>query len=153
MKKNVLIRCLCGAPLGLAISTAIAVIISLCIGDGQFYAVAPQLAADCGSELNAVIAQALCSLLYGAAWAGASVIWQNERWSLLKQSVIHLVICSLATFPIAYFMRWMEPNAAGILSYFAIFLAVYAAVWLGQYIAIKRRVALLNDKMRETQNK
>lgn len=149
MKKNVLIRCLWGAPLGLFISTAIAILISLCLGDGQFYPVPPALTADCGSELAAVIVQTLCSLLYGAAWAGASVIWKNERWSLTRQTVTHLLVCSLATFPTAYFLHWTERSATGVLSYFGIFLGVYAAVWLGQYLNIRLRVKALNEKVQQ----
>lgn len=149
MKKKVLTRCLCGAPLGLTISTAIAILISLCLGDGQFYAVPLELIADCGSELAAVIVQTLCSLLYGAAWAGASVIWETERWSLTRQTVTHLLVCSLATFPTAYFLRWTERSAAGVLSYFGIFLSVYAAVWIGQYVGMRQRVKALNAKMKE----
>ena len=73
MKKKAIIRCSVGALLGLAISTIIAIAISLFVGDGNFYAVTPNLVADWGTELNAVLLQSICSLLYGAAWAGASI--------------------------------------------------------------------------------
>ena len=42
-------RGLIGAPIGLAISTVIAILDSWYIGDGKFYAVVPELAADLGS--------------------------------------------------------------------------------------------------------
>lgn len=38
-----------------------------------------------GNEINAVVAQMVASLLYGAVWAGASVIWEMDDWSLLRQ--------------------------------------------------------------------
>jgi hypothetical protein len=150
MKKKVLLRCLLGAPLGLALSTIITILISLAVGDGSFYPVVPELTADCGSEINAVLLQAVCSLLYGAAWAGASVIWETESWSILRQTLTHLVVCSLATFPIAYFMRWMRHTASGVLLYFGIFFAIYLAIWLSQYSAMKKRVEELNRKVRES---
>ena len=118
MKKKVILRCLLGAPIGLAISYLITVMISLAVADGSFYPVVPELIQDCGSEINAVLLQMVCSLLYGAAWAGASVIWEMESWSLLRMTVTHLAVCSLATFPIAYFMRWMAHDVSGILLYF-----------------------------------
>lgn len=43
------------------------------------------------------------SLLYGAAWAGASIIWETDRWSILRQTTTRLIVCSLSTFPIAHF--------------------------------------------------
>lgn len=155
MKKNVLLRCLLGAPVGLAISTFITILISCIIGDGIFYPVVPQLVSDCGNELNAVLLQTVCSLLYGAAWAGASFIWKIENWSILKQTLSHLLICSFATFPIAYFMRWMPHNGPGILMYFGIFFAVYLFIWITQYFSYKKQLQKMNEKVRQssTENK
>ena len=147
MRKEILKRCLLGAPLGLAISTIITIIISLTVGDGRYYAVVPSLAQDMGSEINAVILQAVLSMIYGAAWGGASVVWDAEGWSLLKMTVVHLVITSLATFPIAYLARWMPHSATGILLYFGIFVLVYIGIWLSQYSAMKKRVKEMNAKI------
>ena len=149
MKRNVLLRCLLGAPIGLAISTAITIAISLIIGDGAYYPVVPRLTADCGNEMNAVLLQAVCSLAYGAAWGGASAIWQMEDWSILRQTATHLIVCSVFTFPIAYFMYWMNHSASGILSYFGIFFGIYLIIWLSQYSAMKKRVRQMNEKVKQ----
>lgn len=148
MKKKVILRCLVGAMIGLTISTIIPIIISMAIGDGTYYAVVPQLITDFGSELNAVLIQTVSSLIYGAAFAGASAIWENENWSLLKQTISHLVVCSLATFPIAYVNRWMSRDLFGIAFYFGIFFFIYAVIWIWQYLSIKRRVMQMNEKIR-----
>ena len=147
MKRKVLLSCLIGAPLGLAISVMITIIISIIMNDGVYYAVVPELVHDCGNELNAVLLQTVLSLIYGAAWAGASVIWEIDHWSLLKQTVTHLVICSLSTFPIAYFTRWMSHNAKGILLYFGIFFGIYLLIWLSQYSVMKKRLEQINEKL------
>lgn len=149
MKKEVVVRCLIGAPIGIAISTIITIIISFVIGDGTFYAVVPELIDDCGNEINAVLLQTVFSLLYGAAWAGASVIWKIENWSILRQTLTHLLIVSLATFPIAYFLRWMNHSVSGILLYFGIFVVIYAIIWFSQYSSIKKRVEQFNAKVKE----
>mgnify|MGYP003816020535 CR=1 FL=1 len=149
MRKELVKRCLLGAPIGMAISTAITIAISLVAGDGRYYAVVPQLAVDCGSEIGAVTLQAIVSLVYGAAWAGASLIWEKDDWSLTRQTATHLAVCSLSALPIAYLMRWMDHSPAGILRYFAIFFAIYLVIWLCQYIAIRRRLAAINARMRE----
>ena len=149
MKKKVAIRCLIGAPIGLAISNLIAIVISLTVRDGRFYAVAPELIADYGTEINAVLLQTICSLLYGAAWAGASTIWEADHWSILRQTITHLIICSLCTFPIAYFMRWMDHSVFGILSYFGIFFAIYVIIWISQYMAIKKRIRQINSEVQK----
>lgn len=147
MKKELIKRCLFGAPLGLAISTLITIAISLTVGDGRYYAVVPQLASDLGSEMNAVLLQAVLSLIYGAAWAGASVVWDAEHWSLLKMTLVHLIVTSVATFPIAYFARWMPHDARGILIYIGIFVVIYAAIWASQYSAMKKKIREMNEKI------
>lgn len=147
MKRKALLRCLFGAPLGLAISVTITIIISLVVNDGAYHAVVPELIEDCGSEINAVVLQAVLSLLYGAAWAGASLVWEKENWSILRQTLTHLVICSLATFPVAYFARWMPHSAKGALLYFAIFFTIYLVIWLSQYSSLKKRVKQINERI------
>ena len=147
MKKELIKRCLLGAPLGLAISTLITILISLTVGDGRYYAVVPQLASDLGSEINAVLLQAALSMIYGAAWAGASVVWDAEHWSLLKMTLVHLLVTSVATFPIAYFAYWMPHSNTGILIYIGIFVAIYAGIWISQYSAMKKKIRAMNEKI------
>ena len=95
-----------------------------------------------------MLLQTICSLLYGAIWALASLIWSIENWSLLKQTLVHLIVCSSGTMPIAYFMWWMPHNLIGLSYYFGLFFAIYAAIWLIQYSLIKRRVNLLNQQLK-----
>ena len=147
MKTKVFLLCGAGALFGVALSTIITILISLTVGDGLFYAVVPELIADCGGELNAVMLQTALSMLYGAAWAGAALIWKQDRWSLTRQTVTHLIICSAATFPVAWLCRWMRHDAVGAALYFGIFFAVYALIWLGQYLGIRRRVREMNREI------
>ena len=147
MKKSVIVRCLVGAPIGLAISTVITIVISLAIGDGTYYAVVPELSADLGSEIKAVLLQAVFSMIYGAAFGGASVIWDTD-WSPTKMTVSHFAICSAATFPIAWCMRWMDHSLTGVLKYFGIFILIYVGIWVCQYILIKKRINEINKKVR-----
>ncbi|MCX4357365.1 MAG: DUF3021 family protein [Oscillospiraceae bacterium] len=42
----------------------------------------------------------------------------------------------------------MPHNAAGTLGYFGSFLAIYAVIWISQYLTIKRRIAQINGKSR-----
>ena len=148
MKKKVILRCLIGAPIGLSISFIITLIISAMINKGEFYPVVPQFTIICGNELNAVIIQSLCSLLYGAAFAGASVIWEVESWSLLKQTVLHCIVISSSTLPIAYCMYWMPHNVLGIAIYIFIFFFIYFFIWFGQYFAMKKKIQAFNDKVK-----
>ena len=144
--KNAGLRALVGAPIGLAISTVITIIISFAIGKGEYFAVVPELASDFGSEVNAVLIQALCSMLYGAAFAGASVIWDTD-WSLTKMTVVHLLVISLTMLPIAYLMRWMNRTVRGVLLYIVFFLVLYAIIWIISYRRTQRQLREINKKL------
>lgn len=148
MKRQIFLRALVGAPIGVAVSHLITVAVSLALGEGVYYPVVPELAAACGGELRAVLAQTACSLLYGAVWGAAAGIWELD-WGLLRMTAVHLVLCSAATFPAAWLMRWMPHSPAGVIGYFALFFAVYAAIWAVQYTAMRRRVAELNKRVGE----
>lgn len=145
--RKLLARCLLGALIGLSISSIITILISLTHGSGTYYPVAPALIAVCGSELNAVLLQAALSLVYGAGWGGAALVWEQERWSLLRQTLTHLAVCSLTALPIAYFCYWMPHSPSGILLYFAIFFGIYLIIWLAQYAALRRRVRQINARL------
>ena len=124
MKKKMIQRGLLGFPLGIAIGFVITVIISMCIGDGSFYPVTPELIDTMKNELNAVILQTILCGILGTGFAMASVIWEIDSWSLAKQSGIYFSIACVTMFPIAYITNWMKHNAIGILSYVGIFVAI-----------------------------
>lgn len=134
-----------GMIIGLTISTVITILNSLG-GDGQYQAVVPALIEDCGSEINAVVAQALCSLLYGGIIGAASVIWETD-WSLTKMTVVHLLVISLTMLPIAYLMRWMNRTVRGVLLYIVFFLVLYAIIWIISYRRTQRQLREINKKL------
>ncbi|MEE0875130.1 MAG: DUF3021 domain-containing protein [Ruminococcus sp.] len=153
MKKKVISRCLIGAPIGLFVCHLILIIISVFINlftlrKGEFFSAPPSLITLCGNELNAVIIQTICSLIMGAAFAGASVIWEVENWSLLKQTILHFLVISVSTLPIAYCMYLIPHTFRGILIYIAIFFFIYFTIWIGRYFTMKKKIQAINDKIK-----
>ena len=144
MKKKILMRGLFGLPTGIAIGFVITLIISICIGNGSFYPVTPELIDATGNELNAVILQTVLCAIMGAGFAAASIVWELDSWSLAKQSGIYFMIISVIMLPIAYFTNWMKHTALGVLSYVAIFVAIFVVVWLSQYLLWKRKIKQMN---------
>ncbi len=149
MKRKFILRALLGLPLGIAIGFVITLLISVCIGDGTFYPVTPELIKATGSELSAVILQtALCAIM-GAGYAAASVIWEIDAWSLTKQSGIYFLIISIITLPIAYIANWTKHTLVGVLSYAGIFSAIFVAVWIIQYLLWKRKIKKINARIND----
>lgn len=147
MKKKILLRCLLCASISLTISTLITLFISVLKGDGKYYFVAPALISDYGSELNAMLVQSAASLLLGASWGGASLIWEFERMSLLKQTISHFIICSVVNLLTAYFLHWLPSSFTGAALYFGVFSAIYILFWIISYWKIKRYIMKINSKL------
>lgn len=147
MKKKALLRGLLGVPLGMAMGYLITIVISLGWGQGQYVACMPELTALAGSEAGAVAIQAaLCGVL-GAAFAMCSVIWDMERWSLLKQSAVYFAVTALAMLPVAWVCGWMEHSAGGVALYMGIFAGIFAVAWVTQYMLWRGKIRRLNRRV------
>jgi len=147
MKKIVLQRALLGIPLGICLGFAITILISLIIGNGEYLPVPPQLVLDLGNEINAVLVQTLLCGILGAGFAAASVIWEMEDWSLVKQTGLYFLISSLLMIPVAWLANWMEHNFRGFVIYFGIFLILFVIIWLIQYLFIRENIKKMNAKI------
>ncbi len=147
MKKQLIMRGLMGFPMGVIIGYAITIIISLAIADGHYYPVTPSLSQALGSEMLAVILQAVLCGLMGSAFSMMSIIWQTDSWSLAKQSGIYFGLACVVMLPAAYLLNWMEHSLKGFLIYFFIFVMIFAFTWISQYIAWKVKIKKMNEKL------
>lgn len=150
MKKKIISRGVAGFPIGIAIGFVITVIISVCVGDGLFYPVTPELIVTAGNELNAVILQTVLCGIMGAGFAIASVIWDIDSWSLAKQSGIYFFVACIVMLPIAYVTNWMKHSIGGILCYVGIFIIIFVFVWLIQYFVWKSKIKKMDDSVKKT---
>ena len=134
---------------GIVISYLITNGISIAIGNGSYYPCVPSLIERFGNEVTAIIMQTALSAVLGAGFAGSSIIWEIDEWSLLKQTSIYFGIVSVLMMTIAYICEWMEHSVKGILSYFGIFVAIFIAVWIVQYLIWKVRVSRIKEKIQK----
>lgn len=149
MKNTLIKRALVGCPVGIAIGYVITVLISVSVGDGNFYPVVPAFADAMQSELNAVVLQTVLCALMGGAYAMASVIWELDSWSLAKQTGIYFAVICAATLPIAYVANWMEHTVRGVVSYIGIFVAIFVFIWVLQYFLLKKKIAKMNGALKK----
>lgn len=145
MRKKVLARGLLGFPIGVFVSSAIMVMISLIRGEVTMYA--PAFAEQVGSGVTALALQFVLSGLCGMGFALSSLVWENERWSLLKRSAIACAACAVSLLPVAYICHWMEHSAKGALIYLGIFAGTFACSWVSQYAVWRRQVRAINARI------
>ena len=153
MKKRRIFQGLLGFPIGIATGFVITILISICVGDGSFYSVTPELMETMGNELNAVILQTVLCGVMGSGFAMASIIWEMDSWSLAKQSGIYFSVACIIMLPIAYVTNWMKHSVGGVLAYVGVFVVIFLIVWLIQYYAWNRKIKKMNDCIRKSNDK
>lgn len=151
MKKKIILRGILGIPIGITIGYLITIFISLGLANGYYSPCVPELISMTGSEIRAVIVQSVFSGILGAGFAASSVIWEIDHWSLVKQTGIYFAIASLLMLPIAYLAYWMEHSVVGFLSYFGIFILIFAMIWAIQFAIGKYNVKKMNEKLYQAQ--
>ncbi len=147
MLKKMLSRALVSAPICMLINQIVGICVSLSIGDKRYSPVLPAFAARFPSDTTAVIVQLLLIGLVGAVFAACSVIFEVERWSFLKQGLVHLAITLSVTIPVCLFCWWPQ-NPGGLWILVGSWLFCYAATWLSQYLLFRRRVRALDAKIK-----
>ena len=149
MRKKVIMRALLGFPLGVTIGYVITIIVSLMNGDGYYHPVNSYLIDEVGSEIGAVVVQAVLTGILGAATSAVAVIWEIEHWSIAKQTGLYFLGLSVAMLPIAYIAHWMQRTFIGFIVYFAIFTAFFIVVWIAQYFIVRTKINSINKKVKE----
>lgn len=149
MKKRMFKMSLRGGFNGILICYVITLLISPMIGDGsRYYACHPALVELVGGdEMRAVLLQTGLAALLGAGATLTSLIWEAERWSIFRQSVLYFLINALLMMPIAYVCNWMPHTVAGVLGYVGIYTAVIGLTWLFRWLVWRARVRKINAAM------
>ena len=138
---------LLGIPIVIAISTTIALAISLFFG--SYSPVSPPLINLMGGLMNAALFQYLASVALGFICGFGSAIWAVERWSLLRKTLIHFLLLTFTLLPISIACRWVAPSFISILIYFVVFAALYLIIWIVQYLIIRHKISKMNDRLYE----
>lgn len=146
--KKIILRGSLGIPLGITISNILALVISVIAGDGEYYAYVPSLAVSVGGALNAAVLQTFLSGILGAVFGAASLIWEKDSWSLVKQTAVYFIVVAAAMLPIAYITGWMEHSIIGFLIYTAVFAVVFLIIWLIQYFRWRAKISKLNSELK-----
>lgn len=152
MKKKIIMRSLWGFLIGIAIGYLITILSSLAWANGYYSPCVPELISVMGNEINAVILQAVLCGVVGTVGSASSVIWEMDKWSIVKQTGIYFSIIALVMLPIAYFAYWMEHSVGGFLIYFGIFVLIFAIMWIMLYVIGKNTVKKMNEKLFQTKD-
>ncbi len=149
--KDILIRFIIGVIVGNSIGFVVNIIVSLCIGDGEYLPVMPQLEAIMPNEMSAVMLQTALLGIIGAAFSEASMIFDIARIGFVKQCLIHFAITAVIYVPFVYICYF--PNGKNwILIMLANIIFTYTVNWYAQYRRNCKDVHEINERIKEVRD-
>lgn len=139
-----------GGPVGILIGYVITIVSSLAFGAGSgvYSPCVPELIAQTGSEINAVLLQTVLCAVLGMTFGAASVIWELENWNIVKQTGLYFLSTCAVMMLVAYCLYWMEHSMRGVLIYFGVFVALFFIIWLIQYACIRYSIRRINANLK-----
>lgn len=87
------------------------------------------------------------SVLCGWLFAVASLLFENDKFSLAVKTALHFAFVSVFYFIIAFVTRWFPFTWSGFVIMLGIFVAFYLLIWLSFYMYFRKQAARLNDDL------
>ncbi len=148
--KQIFLRFIIGFACGILQGAMVMFFISIGVNGikGEYIPVLPSTVRLFCSENLAVIMQTVLTGLLGAAYAMASFVYENPKWSFLKQSLMQFLI----TFPcilVVAAVCWVPVEKVGYISLAGSVFAGYIINFIIQLNVAKSNVKAINDKMEE----
>lgn len=128
---------------GFLISVSVSMIVELVIAQSMGRGVTPGFAARFSCETAAALAQLGLVGIIGMTFAGAALVYEIEKWSYLKQGLVHFLITAAVWMPIAW-LCWSPVRGIGLAFTIIGWTLTYAVNWLVQYLLARRRIRELN---------
>lgn len=127
----------------------ITILTSINIGNGEYHAVNSLFIRACNTELGAVLMQFVIAGGLGIVFGGSTIVWEIDKWSLAKQTVVHFFIVTTALILSAYICNLIHHTVASVLLWILHFVVVYVVIWFICYSGYKRKVASINKTLKE----
>lgn len=132
---------------GFSITVGVCAIIQFIIAQAMGSAVTPGFAARFSNSGAAALAQLILTGVIGMTFAGAALVFEEARWSYLKQGAVHFLITALVWLPIVFFCGWTPVTPVGVICTVGGWTLTYVINWTVQYFIYKKQVAQLNAKI------
>lgn len=101
------------------------------------------------NSLSSSLPNILLGGIPGAIAMGTMVIYDIEKWSILRATFTHFLIVMGVMLLACFVLKWFEPWSAAFWIMMTAELAGYVIVWLILYYSYRRKVRKLNDMLRK----
>ena len=133
-----------GAFIGVGIGFTLNLIFSFL--NGEYYPGIPSFLNQYDSMLIAITVQTLIYMSLGIIQSFSTDIMNNQKRSLLSNTIIHFSIIFLPLLVVAYILHWGR-DLLGLLSVGFSILVVYFIIWIVSYLGIKSQIDKINQSI------
>ena len=91
----------------------------------------------------------LGSMVMGIYFGCASLIFDREKWSPLKRTVIHFLLSVIVWLPLAIWLGWVPFAFLTILIGVGTFIIAYLLFWYGSYLYFKKIENEMNHSIKK----
>ena len=91
----------------------------------------------------------LASILLGIYFGIASLIYETDKWSPLKKTIIHYTLSLTVYFLIALPIGWIPFTTLSITIGILLFTVIYALYWLGFLLYFKKVESAMNKQLNQ----
>lgn len=126
----------------------ISLIMSYIFADGDFSLANPSLIESSKSVFAANFLSICLSGLLGMVFGFASVVWEEEKLSILTRTIIHFLLTASTMVFVGYKLYWFQKSSLSLAIFLGIYLLIYLVIWFVEYTLAKRDIARLNEKLK-----
>ncbi len=137
------------AVIGIAVGFLISLVFSALNGASTYYPSAPAFVSRFGTPLKATVASAAIWVLIGLVFGYGSLIFEIEKWSLLKRTVINCCVYYVSFLPLAIVAGWFPLDGAHLAVFTGIYLLIYAIFWAVNYWIAEAEIHQINQCLKE----
>ena len=139
------------AIISMSISALIAQIIMLLVtwigGKADFVPLVPDFADRFQSPYVAMQLSILLTAFIGGVFGAASMIYEIEKWSFLKQGIIHFIVTSAVWIPISMYLWGLFKYPSTLISVVISFTITYGIMWFLQYRKCCETIRQINERL------
>lgn len=182
MRSKIIRNVILGVLTGVFILYIGSVIVAFVAGNNQYYGAKEELVVFLGSVPMAMAFQILTTGILGGLIGGISTIFQYEKFSILKSTIIHFLVVGSSVYFVSYINYWIKHDLIGqffsnvrvllgsilpnkevlyfhpytfgsVLIYLLVFLGGYTVFWLILFLNMRIKINKVNAALREKNKK
>ncbi len=93
------------------------------------------------------VKSSLGTIFCGWFFSVTPLYFENENWSLFRQTVYHFITVLVLYFITAFGLEWFNFTPLSFLTFVMMFLGIYAVIWISFYVYFKNEARKMSEEL------